>query len=63
LQAFNTTWPAGNPLLNKTIYSGCFGAQLDGYVRVDNNTQLNDLTYDHPADIHNRFQVCLRTNG
>ncbi len=63
LQQYNTTWPAGNPPLDASIYASCFGAQLDGFVRVDNNTLVDDLTFDHPPDIYNRFQVCMRTNG
>lgn len=55
-QAYNLTWPAGSPPLSEKNYIGCFAAQLDGYIRIYNNTDLRDLTSDHPTAYYNRFR-------
>ena len=62
LQVYNGTVPSV-PALDASKYQSCWGMQLDGYVNVTNNTDLNWLSSQTDPSFYNRYRICVRYNG
>ena len=58
LQVPNTTFPSV-PALPDSLFSSCYAAKLEGYVRVDNYTDLQFLTPEPVPKFYNSYRYTI----
>lgn len=61
-QAWNSTFTATPPLDAASFTSG-FALQLDGFIDVQNNTELKWGSKDTDPSLYNKYRVCVRYSG
>jgi hypothetical protein len=62
MQPVGTACP-GSPPLNNSLYGSCFAVQLEGYLNVERNNELQWDTPHHDDTFYNKYRVCIQYNN